>query len=93
MEAHFPQHLASLLNDRLKAQGVQLVPNANVVGVVEGPGGSCRVVLEDGSHKDSDVVVLALGVAPDYELLARSGLEVDETRGGVVANSELQIRR
>ena len=93
MEAHFPQHLAILLNDRLKAQGVDLVPNSNVVGVVQGPNGRCRLVLEDGAHRDADVVVLALGVAPDYELLARSGLEVDETRGGAVANSELQIRR
>ena len=92
MEAVFPRPLASEVGARLAQRGVELVPRAHAVGVVQqGRGEGCAVVLQDGATRESDVVVLALGVESDFGLIARSGFEVDDRLGGVVANSELQV--
>ncbi len=91
MEAVFPRVLADELAARLGQRGVEVVPRAQAVGVVAGRGGGCAVVLQDGATRDADVVVLALGAESDFGLIARSGFEVDDRLGGVVANSELQV--
>ncbi len=91
MDAVFPHFLGQQLADRLKSRGVQLVPDAHAVAVVQSRADRCSVVLQDGSTRESDVVVLALGAESDYNLIARSGFEVDDRLGGVVANGDLQV--
>jgi NADPH-dependent 2,4-dienoyl-CoA reductase/sulfur reductase-like enzyme len=91
MEAVFPRVLGEELATRMTKRGVELVPRAHAVGVVQSRGDGCSVVLQDGATRESDVVVLALGAESDVGLIARSGFEVDDRLGGVVANSELQV--
>ena len=39
-----------------------------------------------------DHLVVAVGLAPNTDLAAASGLEVDEQRGGFLVNAELEAR-
>ena len=87
----FPEFLGKKLSGLLEARGVKLCPQKHVVGVAEASDGACNIIFEDGSAQKSDIVVLALGDEVDFNLIARSGLEFDETHGGVVANCELQV--
>jgi len=59
------------------------------VGVrsVEGDGRVGRVVLDDGTRVDSDVVVVGIGVVPDVGWLAGSGVSIDN---GVVCDEFCQ---
>jgi programmed cell death 8 (apoptosis-inducing factor) len=90
MNGVFPNFLGERIGEKLNDAGVELVANSHVVAVTE-KDEKCNIIFEDGSSRESDVVVLALGVEADFNVIARSGFEVDTERGGVVANSELQV--
>eukprot|EP01104_Vermistella_antarctica_P008685 TRINITY_DN2191_c0_g1_i1.p1 TRINITY_DN2191_c0_g1~~TRINITY_DN2191_c0_g1_i1.p1 ORF type:complete len:615 (+),score=173.14 TRINITY_DN2191_c0_g1_i1:139-1983(+) len=50
------------------------------------------IVLDNGETIHADEVVIATGLVPNVDLARRSGLEVDNKRGGIVANAELSVR-
>lgn len=74
-----------------ESHGVQLVPGRSVRAVeagrtggqVDGHGGGHRVVLDDGSALECDVVVVGIGATPTTGWLAGSGVEVAD---GVVCD-------
>ena len=86
-----PQPLSRVLGEELGAVCAQLHRDHGVdlrtgVGVeaVEGDRRVERVRLSDGSVIDADVVVVGIGVVPNTEWLAGSGLEIDD---GVVCDA------
>ncbi len=54
--------------------------------------GKVQISLSSGETVDSDHVIMAVGIEPNVELAAKSGLELDETRGGILVNAELEAR-
>lgn len=89
------QPLSSMLGDDVGAffaqlhrdNGVQLRPSAGV-GSIAGEGGAvCGVVLGDGELIPADVVLIAVGAAPNVALAESAGLAVDD---GVLVDDRLR---
>lgn len=51
------------------------------------------LVLKNGETLDVDHVVVAVGIDANMSLARKAGLEIDERRGGIVVNAELESRR
>lgn len=80
--------MAAVLQNRLRAGGVRLLVDAEVVGFSdEGAGVSTR--LADGTAIDSDFAILAIGVAPEGELAREAGLELG-LRGSIKVDDHLR---
>lgn len=77
-----PERVRSLAMDSLKNRGIEIVEQGYVRKVKHG-----RVVLEDGSSRDLDVIFLAVGVRPS-PLFEDSGLPVGGD-GGLLVNEFL----
>lgn len=92
MDKVWPRFLSEEATRRIGALGVKIIPRSEAVAVVNGGDGRAFVQLADESRVESDRVVLAMGARPDPRMFIRAGLEIDEERGGVVANAELQLR-
>lgn len=79
--------LGDLVGERLarlhESKGVRLVLGRSVRGVDEDEAGGLRVVLDDGTALECDVVVVGVGAAPNVGWLAGSGLDVAD---GVVCD-------
>ncbi|GAA0835217.1 NAD(P)/FAD-dependent oxidoreductase [Streptosporangium amethystogenes subsp. fukuiense] len=79
--------LGDLVGKRLarlhESRGVQLVLGRSVSDVGDDGAGGRRVVLDDGTTLDCDVVVVGIGATPDTDWLAESGLDVAD---GVVCD-------
>ncbi|MFZ0042147.1 MAG: FAD-dependent oxidoreductase [Solirubrobacteraceae bacterium] len=74
--------VADFTADLLSAHGVRLHVRRSVAAV-EGNGRVERLILDDGSHVESDLVLSAVGAAPATDWLRGSGLQVDN---GVVCD-------
>ncbi len=73
----------------LKSKNVKVLLGQGV-SKFEGEGGKVkRIILEDGSSIDAELVVVAIGVKPNVELLKDAGIEIGE-KGGVVVNERMQ---
>ncbi|NIR27782.1 MAG: FAD-dependent oxidoreductase [Gammaproteobacteria bacterium] len=57
--------------------GVDVRTGMRVSGF-EGDGGVARVVCDDGSRIDADLVLVAIGILPDTGLGGEAGLEIDD---------------
>ncbi|MGW0591998.1 NAD(P)/FAD-dependent oxidoreductase [Streptosporangium sp. NPDC002607] len=79
--------LGDLVGKRLarlhESKGVQLVLGRSVSDVGDDGAGGRRVVLDDGTTLDCDVVVVGIGAIPNTAWLAESGLDVAD---GVVCD-------
>ncbi|MFO7752175.1 MAG: FAD-dependent oxidoreductase [Desulfobacteraceae bacterium] len=73
--------LADVVNQELEAEGVTLYPG-HAVKRIEKTGGNLTVVCE-GLDLDADMVILAVGVAPNSRIASEAGLETGI--GGAVA--------
>lgn len=62
------------VRETLDRHGVRLLVNQKVVAFEEKPDHSVEVKLESGPVLPADLVVLAVGVAPNTELAARAGI-------------------
>jgi len=80
--------LGKVLAGRHADQGVVLRLGRSVARV-EGAGRVERLVLDDGSSLDADVVVVGIGADPAVGWLAGSGLPVD---GGLCCDAWLRVR-
>ncbi|CAK1588859.1 unnamed protein product [Parnassius mnemosyne] len=99
-----PDYLAAHLARTLQTLGVDLLPNTEVtdsrvsseqvylqLSKVGGEEISPRSE-EEGSELVASLVVECVGIEPNTELAASSGLEVHPDLGGVVVNAEMQAR-
>ncbi len=78
------ERASSLVQERCKAIGINIITGESVNGVEPRGGHKGRAVVSDGSEMDFDVLVMAVGVRPRIELAeaagiaCRGGIEVDE---------------
>ncbi|KAF9579621.1 Apoptosis-inducing factor 1, mitochondrial [Lunasporangiospora selenospora] len=88
----FPRYLSKWTTSQVEQEGVVVKANSRVAST-KPAGDQVEVTLESGEKIVADHIVVAVGIEPNVELAKKAGLELDEVRGGVVANAELQARQ
>ncbi|KAG0199638.1 Apoptosis-inducing factor 1, mitochondrial [Mortierella sp. GBA30] len=88
----FPRYLSKWTTSQVEQEGVLVKPNSRVASS-KAVGDQVELTLENGEKIVADHVIVAVGIEANVELAKKAGLELDETRGGVVVNAELQARR
>jgi hypothetical protein len=73
-------------------EGVHVLPERQIAQVKAADGDRIRLQMTDGSNVITDHVVMALGIEPNVDLAQKAGLEIDEKRGGILVNAELEAR-
>ncbi|XP_061454321.1 apoptosis-inducing factor 1, mitochondrial [Rhineura floridana] len=86
-----PEYLSNWTTDKVRREGVNVMPNA-VVKSVSLSGKRLLIELKDGRKVETDHIVAAVGLEPSVELATSAGLEVDSDFGGFRVNAELQAR-
>lgn len=87
--APFDPDMAVFLEKEMEDHGVRLILGDGVKAFHELENHALRVELASGLEVETDLVVLAIGVAPDTAFLKDSGLELGP-RGHLVVNKHLQ---
>lgn len=88
-----PEYLSRWTTDRMREQGIEVIPNVDVVNVSSSINGKqIQVTLSNGEKKNVDYVIVAVGSESNTDLAETSGLEVDPELGGFLVNSELAAR-
>jgi len=87
-----PDYLSQWTTDKVRSEGVTVVPNSRIKTVSKGEEGKLKVEMESGNSIATDHIVIAVGVEPDLELARASKLEVDPVHGGFKVNAELEAR-
>lgn len=75
---------AGFIEEELLSYGVDVHKNVGVTGIEKS-----RVILDDGSKIDSDMVLLSIGVRPTLDLVKDAGLDLGVT-GGLLVDSDLR---
>lgn len=90
----FPRYLSRWTMSKVKKAGVNVIPNSRISSVSTATDASGKIILslDSGSQLSVDHVLVAIGIEPNDELGRHSGLEIDQERGGIITNSELQAR-
>jgi len=82
----FTPEMSTFFERSYSTHGVRLVKEASIAAL-EGKGTVHSVLLVDGRRIPSDLVVAGIGAIPNTELLAKSGIALDN---GVVVNEYLE---
>ena len=85
----FTPAMSSFFEGYYQARGVTFLKQAKLAEL-RGQGGVTSARLEGGATVDCDLVVAGIGVSPVTELLAHSGIQVDN---GVVVNEYLETNQ
>ena len=80
--------MASLIHNEVRRSGVKLALGYTVEGFEEKDGG-VYVLLKDAAPLHADMVVLAIGVAPDTVLAKEAGLTLG-VKGSIVVNDRME---
>lgn len=80
--------MATFVHSKLRAKGVSLKLNSNVIGFRE-DGNSIVTLLENGQAISADIVLLAIGVTPENSLAKQAGLKLG-TKGSIVVNERME---
>ena len=80
--------MATFVHSKLRAKGVSVKPNSNVIGFREDKG-SIVTLLEDGQEISADIVLLAIGVTPENSLAKQAGLKLG-AKGSIVVNDRME---
>lgn len=86
--APFDPEMAAALSRELEERGVRLLASRQVQSFQDAPEGIVTR-LADGTALTADLVILAVGVAPDTAFLKDSGLELGP-RGHIIVNERLE---
>lgn len=89
----FPKYLSAWTTRKVSEEGVVVKPSKQISQVSLSDSNSLNVQLSDGSIISADHVVLAVGIEPAVDFVKNSSLELDSTRGGILANAELEARK
>lgn len=84
----FDADMAALIHAEMRRGGVKLALGYTVEGFEERDGG-VDVLLKDNEPLHADMVVLAIGVAPDTKLAQEAGLELG-IKGSIVVNDRME---
>ena len=80
--------MASLVHSKLRAKGISLRLNSNVTSFRQ-DGERIVTLLEDNSEIAADMVLLAIGVAPENSLAKQAGLKLG-VKGSIVVNDRME---
>lgn len=80
--------MAASVADELRLNGVQLMLNSSVRGIVE-EDGKLDVRLSSGDSVRAELVIVSVGVRPETTLAKAAGLTLG-ARGGIVVNEQMQ---
>jgi programmed cell death 8 (apoptosis-inducing factor) len=86
-----PEYLSAWTTNKVKAEGVNVMSNTEVIGVkfeIE----KLILILSDGKSIKVDHAIIAVGVEPNTDMAQKSDLEVDPELGGYLVNTELMAR-
>lgn len=86
--APLDEDMASFVHAKFKQKGVQLMLNAGVTGF-EQKEGCVLTQLDGGQTVCGDMVILAIGVAPDSRLAREAGLELG-IRGSIAVDEHMR---
>lgn len=84
----FDSDVAAFIHSEVRKHGVRLMLGHTVEGFAEQDGG-VDVLLQDAEPLHADMVVLAIGVAPDTALAKEAGLELG-IKGSIVVNDRME---
>ena len=85
----FDFDMAQEIHAGLRAHGLHLCLSSAVTAIRDLPDGPVTVALGDGRAIDCDLVLLAVGVAPDTALAKAAGLELGE-RGSIIVDEHMR---
>ncbi|TPX30307.1 hypothetical protein SmJEL517_g06105 [Synchytrium microbalum] len=88
----FPRYLTKWTSRRLDKEGVTVKPSSVISSVKPSKDDKITINLKSGEQVIADEVVLAVGIQPNVDVAIASGLEIDDTRGGISVNAELENR-
>ncbi len=86
LERLLPEPLADELADRLRAGGINFLPESRIEGI-DADGSRQTLRLADGARIDADIVISALGICARAELARAAGLDCGQ---GVRVNEQLR---
>ena len=84
----FDSAMASFIHGTMRRHGIKLALGHTVEGFEEREGG-VDVLLKDETPLHADMVILAIGVAPDTHLAREAGLELG-IKGSIVVNDRME---
>ncbi|RKO87630.1 hypothetical protein BDK51DRAFT_14531, partial [Blyttiomyces helicus] len=89
----FPRYLRRWTTSRLRKEGVDVRPKAEISKIDTSKNGTrLSITLKDNAVVNADYIVLAVGISPNDSIAQPSALEIDSVRGGILANTELEAR-
>lgn len=86
--APLDRDMATFLHSHLRNHGLNLILNTNVTGF-KSIGSSVKVELENKESIEADLVLLAIGVAPEFTLAQEAGLKLGP-RHSIAVNEHMQ---
>ncbi|KAG2204555.1 hypothetical protein INT47_012614 [Mucor saturninus] len=90
----FPGYLTKWTTSRVRKIGVDVKDKSTVKSVsTDKETGKTVIHLGNDETLSVDHVIVAIGIEPRVDLARDAGLEIDESRSGVVVNAELEARR
>ncbi|XP_030023365.2 apoptosis-inducing factor 1, mitochondrial [Manduca sexta] len=92
MAGVLPEYLGEWAAEKIKCEGVTVMPKTQVYDAFETPDGKLELTLSDGSSLITDYVLVAIGAEPRVEIAEPSFLEQDHINGGFKVNTELEAR-
>lgn len=88
-----PAYLSKWSTEKVRKEGVTVVPNVRLVGAKKAAeGAGVELELSSGQTLSADEVVVAVGIEPSIELAKKARLEIDPVKGGILVNAELEAR-
>lgn len=81
--------LGDVARHDLESHGVKVFTSEKVLEL-EGENGAVRRVRTDKRVLDADLVIFAVGFAPNTSLAKAAGLDVDAATGGILVNDRMQ---
>ncbi|CAH0718902.1 unnamed protein product, partial [Brenthis ino] len=92
MAGALPEYIGEWAAEKIKCEGVTVIPKIQVYDAFETPDGRVELTLSNGSSLVTDYVLVAVGTEPRDELAEPSFLELDPVNGGFLVNTELEAR-
>lgn len=86
-----PEFLSKWTTERVREEGVDVIPNTDVQKA-DFANGQVKLTLRNGQTIACDHVVVAAGAEPNTSLGMESGLEIERKHGGYLVNAELAAR-
>jgi NADPH-dependent 2,4-dienoyl-CoA reductase/sulfur reductase-like enzyme/rhodanese-related sulfurtransferase len=80
--------MATPLHQEMRAHGVNLLLGVGVTAIADADQGA-RLQLSNGSHIDTDMVVMAIGVRPETSLAQAAGITLG-ARGGILVDDQMR---